>query len=101
MPCEHTATIKRIDRELFGNGNQGMVKQFTEQCIKFNDMNEHVEKLATSYSALAKSQIAIDATEKLKEQNKKDRNGVIQRIGTLFAIITGAVGLLYVILEHV
>lgn len=97
--CPHEAIVKQTHRELFGNGNQGLVKEFTELKTEFKEMNANVEKLATSYSALAQSQVKHDAVEKQKAENRKQTNSVIQRVGTIFAIVFGIVSTLYIILH--
>lgn len=99
--CEYKSTIGRLDKELFGNGNKGLVKEFTEHKTKFEDMEDHLEKLATSYSALAKSRLEQDINDKQRIEMKKQRNTVIQKLGVIFAIVFGAVSTLYLVLEAV
>ena len=100
-PCPHVTLIKQSHKELFGNGNQGIIKEFTALKVEFKDMNAHVEKLATSYSALVQSEIAKDAIEKQKILNSKTRSMAIQKVGAIFGVVFGLIGALYLILDHI
>ena len=97
--CPHEAIIKQMQRELYGNSHKGVSKYVTILQTEFKEMNADLSKMATSMSALAQSQIENDATEKQKAENRKQTNNVIQRVGTIFAIVFGAVSTLYVILH--
>ena len=99
-PCPYESLIKQSHKELFGNGNVGLIKEFIELRTEFEAMNAHIEKIGTSMSALAKSQIEQDVIKKMQVENKKQRNAIIQRLGTIFAIVFGAVGMVYVILDY-
>jgi len=99
--CEFRDTIKRIDRELFGNGNKGIVKEFIELKTEHNDMKNDLQTLARSYSALVKSREALDVIEKQKVENRKRFNEVLQRLGLTATIVGGLVTLAYFILEHI
>ena len=106
--CPHKGEIKQISKALNGNGNQGLIKDVTECKIEMTAIKDDIEKLATSYSALAKSEIHKDALEKARlelEQKKleerKKRSIIIQRLGTIFAIVFGVVATAYLILDHI
>jgi hypothetical protein len=59
-------TLKRFSRLLDGNGQPGLIREVEKLKETVNHMNEHLESLSESFSALAKSQIEYDATQKLK-----------------------------------
>lgn len=106
--CPHKGVIEQNVKDLRGNGAQGIIKDVTELKIQMNDIKDDIEKLATSYSALAKSEIKKDALEKAKlelEQKKleekKKRSDIIKRLGTIFGIVFGAVSLAYLVLDHI
>jgi hypothetical protein len=105
--CPHKGSIEQIQKELFGNGNKGVVKDVTELKFQMKDIKDDIEKLATSYSALAKSEIKKDALEKARlelEQKKleerKKRSTIVSRLGTIFAIVFGAITIFYIIIDH-
>jgi len=93
-------TVNRIDKEIFGNGRNGLSKDFVKLNTEFQEMNADVKKIATAVSALAKSQTEQDVTARLKVEGRKHVSEAIQRVGTIFAIITGAVATVYVVLQH-
>ena len=93
-------TVNRIDKEIFGNGTKGLSKDFVELKTQFEDMNEDVKKIATSVSALAQSQVEQDTIRRMRLEGGKHLSDAIQRVGTIAAIITGIVGMVYVILQH-
>lgn len=106
--CPHKGTIEQISKALNGNGNQGVIRDVTELKLQMTAIKDDIEKLATSYSALAKSEIEKDAIEKAKidlEEKKlaerKKRSSIIQRLGTIFGIVFGAATLLYIVLDHI
>lgn len=106
--CPHEGNLKQINKELFGNGNDGVVKEVTKLKVKFVNIEDDIKKLATSYSALAKSEIEKDAIEqakidleKKKLEERKKRSSIINRLGTIFGIMFGAATLLYIILDHI
>ena len=100
-PCPQEALIKQTHRELFGNGNKGLVKEFTALKTEFKEMNTHVEKLATSYSALAQSQVEQDTTKRVQAEGRKQMSSAFQRVGTIFAIVFGLVGTLFIVLNFI
>lgn len=98
--CVKEDIINKLDKEIFGNGGKGLIKEFTELKTEFRQMNEHIEKMATSVSALARSQIEHDAIERSKVKSTDKRNSSITIIGVVASIVFGAVATLYLILEH-
>jgi len=106
--CPHKGTIDQFKKDLNGNGNQGLIKDVTELKLQMTDIKDDIEKLATSYSALAKSEIKKDALEKARlelEQKKleerKKRSAIVSRLGTIFAIVFGAITIFYIIIDHI
>ena len=93
-------SLRKIDKDLYGNGEKGIVPRFIIMETEHITVMGNLEKLATSYSALSKSQITMDATEKLKAENKKRIATAIEKIATIVGVGISLVGLLYVVLEH-
>lgn len=114
QPCLHEQSIgalkivvKRLENKIFGNGKDGLSDEVIILKKDVMDVKDDLNKLATSYSALAKSEIKKDAIEqakldieKKKLEERKKRSSVIQRLGTIFGIVFGAVTVLYIILDH-
>lgn len=100
-PCINTQTIKDIKKELWGNGRQGMVKDVENLKTNFDQMTKDVESLAVSYSALVKSQIEQDVTDRIKAETSKSRSGALKSVGIVFSIVFGIVGTLFVILNFI
>lgn len=94
-------TVQRLDKEIYGNGHKGISKDITEMCLKMETMEENYETIARSISALAKSQNDSDAINKVKTDNRKNIGEAIQRVGTIFAVVSGLIGVLYLILGHI
>lgn len=57
---------KEHHKLLYGNGRPGILDRVSKLEQTVEHMNEHLESLSDSYSALAKSQIEYDTTQKLK-----------------------------------
>jgi len=100
-PCPHVTKINQAHKELYGNGNKGLVKEFVKLRTEFEDMNEGVKKLATSYSALVQSQIERDTIDRALAEGRKKMTMAFQRVGIAFSVILGIVGTLIVILKYV
>ena len=95
--CPHEGNLKQINKEIYGNGNKGLSKDVTQLKLEVVNIKDDINKLATSYSALAQSEIEKDAMEKAKLEldnkkleERKKRTIIIQRMGTIFGIIFGA-----------
>ena len=99
--CPNETLIKQSHKELFGNGKDGLVREFIELKTEFKEMNAHVEKLATSYSALAQSQIEHDAVEKIKAEGRDKISAAFKKVGIVFSIVLGIVGTLIVVLNYI
>ena len=92
--CPHEATIKQTNKELFGNGNKGLVKEFVELKKEVTTMNSNITKLATAMSGIEKArqeeismQKARHEIEDQEEKKRKKRNRTLAAVGTIFAII--------------
>jgi len=105
-PCEKDvavlkAQVHEINKDLKGNGQEGVLSRFIKIEKDVSEMTEHIEKLATAYSGLVKARDTENAIQDEREKNKKSRSSAIQRVGTIFAIIFGAVSTLYIVLNHI
>ena len=106
--CPHEATILQDHEYLHGNGKDGIIKDVTVLQIKFVRVEDHLEKLATSYSALAKSEIKKDALENArvaidqkKAENRSKVVSALKSVGTVVSIVSGVVILVIKILDHI
>ena len=73
--CPHANQIKEDHEKLYGNGKDGLVLQVDRLETNMREVKESLDNLATSYSALAKSELKKDAHEKAKieiEQKKAE-----------------------------
>lgn len=109
--CPWEATIKKNQSLLTGNGNKGVVRELEEVKGEMKHMNrnfaelskmmgENHKELSQSYRILAKSMESIDVKEKIKMELKRRRGEIIKRLGTVFGIVFGLLGALYMILDH-
>lgn len=64
--CIHVKEIDKLIHAIEGNGKVGLKTEVELLKSKFESMEENLESLATSFKALAKSQIEYDTTQKLK-----------------------------------
>ena len=85
--CPHTALIKQSHKELFGNGNVGMVKEFVKLNTEFREMNENVDKLATAFSALAKNDSNREAVRMALGKALIKASIIIASAGTIITLI--------------
>ena len=85
--CPHEAQIKQSHRELYGNGNVGLVKEFVQLKTEFENMNESVDKLATAFSALAKSDSNREAVRKALGRALVKASLIIGIAGTAITLI--------------
>jgi hypothetical protein len=69
--CNERNRLLRIEKLLDGNGRPGLVQQVIENSEKIKNMETDLNSLAVSFSALAKSQLEIDITEKIRLSNEK------------------------------
>ena len=85
--CPHEALIRQSHKELYGNGNKGMVKEFVELRTEFKDMSDSVEKLATAFSALAKSDSNREAVRKALGKALIKASIILGMAGTIITLI--------------
>jgi len=81
------ATLKRIDKDLYGNGQEGLVKKFTKMETEHNEMKGDLNKLATSFSALAKSDSNREAIRKALGKSIVTAAAILGIAGTIITII--------------
>lgn len=93
-------TQDRLKGAIDGNGSKGLLKDVTILKTEVKDMNADLSNMATSLSALAKSQVEQDAIEKEKTASSDRRSKSIEKIGIFATIVFGIVGLIYVILNY-
>lgn len=90
--CSETTRLLRIEKLIDGNGNPGIIVQVATLNERVSNMEEDLNSLATSYSALVKSQIESDITERLKAENdrlKIQRSEKRMRSLTIISIVFG------------
>ena len=85
--CPNEALINQCHKELYGNGNPGMVKDFVEIKTRFEKMDESVDKLATAFSALAKSDSNREAVRKALGKALVKASLIVGIAGTIVALI--------------
>ena len=77
------------------------MKEF-EQCkLKVTEMSEEFKVISKSISALAKSQIEQDIIHKQKGKANEAKNKAVQRVGTVFGVAFGLVGMLKIVLDFI
>ena len=79
-PCEQDVAVlnkivEKHDKQLNGNGKDGLVIEVDRLINSFNDMHKDLAKIASANKSLATSQIERDAIEreKLKQASKRTR----------------------------
>jgi len=65
-PCESKYDIEKLSHAIYGNGKIGMKTEIEIIKMEVKDIKESIDSLGTSYAALAKNQLEIDLTEKMK-----------------------------------
>lgn len=93
-----TERCQRHEKTLYGNGQAGLVDKVTKMEVTVENMNEHLDKLATSYAALAENQLEVDVTEKLKIESSNKRNNIIQNVSLIVGISATLITLMVKIL---
>jgi hypothetical protein len=93
-PCEQdvavlTEKLKQYDRELRGNGREGVLTRFVKVEKTVSEMNDTVESIRTSLSGIHKSRETELAIQKDREKRQKKRERVWQIIGIVFGMIIG------------
>lgn len=92
--CQRDADIERLNvltdqnhRDLRGNGNEGVVIRFAKLETEHEDMCESVDKLATAFSALAKSDSNRDAVRKALGRSFVVGCAILSTAGMIITII--------------
>ena len=98
---ENEPIIKDMKKALFGNGQQGLVKDVTQIQMEMTEVKADLSTLASSYSALAKSQLEQDVTDRIKAETSKNRSGALKSVGIVFSIVSGTVFLVLGILKYI
>jgi len=97
-PCESKHEIEKLTAAIYGNGKIGITTEIELMKLKVSDIQESVDSLATSYAALAKSQIEHDVTERMKIQLANKRTDAIKLVAIVFGV---AIPLTALIIEWV
>ena len=92
--------VQDLKHTVYGNGKDGLKIEFERIRLTQETMHEDLSSIRTSMSAIAQSQVESDAIEKERNRASNIRSKTIQKIGIFATIVFGAVGLVYVILDH-
>ena len=105
--CPHDQSIGAIKKAVqdlkhtvFGNSKDGLKIEVERIKLIQGSMQEDLSSIRTSMSAIVKSQLEQDIIKKERNNASDRRSKAIQRIGIFATIVFGAVGLVYVILDH-
>ena len=105
--CPHSQDIGAIKKTLdalsdtvFGNGKDGIKIELERVKLTQDTMHEDLSSIRTSMSAIAKSQLEHDIIDKEKNKASNRRSKAIEKVGIIATIVFGAIGLIYIILEH-
>ena len=97
--CHREADIGKLEvltaqheKALKGNGNEGLVIRFAKLETEHNDIMESVDKLATAFSALAKSDSNREAVRKALGKALVKSSLIIGAAGTIIALILKLTG---------
>ena len=92
--CQRDADIERLNvltdqnyRDLRGNGNEGVVIRITKLEMGHESMYESVDKLATAFSALARSDSNREAIRRALGKSFIIGCSILAAAGTIVAII--------------
>lgn len=88
------SSLKRIDKDLYGNSRPGQVQRFVVMEAEHIEVKDNLEKLATAFSALAKS-------DSNKEAIKMAIANGLKKFGGFLVIGATVVSLVYLILDHI
>jgi len=94
-------TVKRLEKAIDGNGNEGILTEVTTLKTNFEQMNKDLEIIAKSTSAIAQSQIETDTTERIKAETKTARYNTSRHIATMMGVVISVIGVVYLILDHI
>ena len=87
-------SMQTIEKDLYDNGQRGIITRFIVMEAEHIELKDDLKKLATSFSALAKSQVEQDVTKRL-------RTDALKAFGKFVAIGGTIIGVLYLVLDHV
>ena len=79
-------TLTKLDEAVFGNGKPGIKTDLEVLKVEFCNMKDDIRDLATSYKALARTQIEFDVTEKMKINLSEKRMKMLERVSIVFGI---------------
>jgi hypothetical protein len=88
------ATLSRLEKDLNGNGQQGIIQRFVIMEAEHVEVKDNIDKLATAFSALAKN-------DSNKEAVKVAIANGLKRFGGFVAIGATLLGVIYLILDHI
>lgn len=106
--CPYGAIIEENHRLLAGNGQKGIVKEITRMKVEVENIDKNIDMLSKSFKILANSFQDIDVKERVEillENKRLDvkekRNNIIKTISVVVGIVSGLLGAIYLILEHI
>lgn len=79
-------TLIKLNEAVFGNGKPGIKTDLEVLKVEFCNMKDDIRDLATSYKALAHTQIEFDVTEKMKVNLSEKRMKMLERVSIVFGI---------------
>lgn len=93
--------ISKLEEVINGNGKEGLKTEIALIKKEQETMTEGIDSLAKSYSALVKVHEEQDTISKFKEENRAKRARAWHQIGLVISIVGGALGALYLVLDHI
>lgn len=87
MDCPNEKIVAMMKTELYGNGQKGMVKKVNTMETVQSDVKYDLNKLATSFSALAKSDSNKEAVRKALGKSFVIGCAILGAAGTLVGIL--------------
>ena len=85
--CKNESIIKRMDKELFGNGGKGIIKEFERYKTEHNEMKGDLGKLATAFSALAQNDSNREAIRRVLGKSIKHTSLIVGMFATIIPVI--------------
>ena len=68
--CTEATRILRLEKQVDGNGQPGLVKEVEQLKVNYTDMKEELASLGTSYKALVEAFNTKSIADKAKEEAK-------------------------------
>ncbi len=87
MDCPNDQIVRMIKNELYGNGQEGMVKKFNTMETQHIEVKDDLNKLATSFSALAKTDSNKEAVRKALGKSFIIGCSILGAAGTIVGIL--------------